>query len=281
MAKLLNFSAACVLGAMLSTIALAETPNDVRDIVGAHANSGESKLRGAGYTHISTQKGSDRTYSYWWNSRKSRCISVATLDGRYNSIETSPAFDCNQSAGENSDDDNNTGAAVAIGAAALIGALALSHKSHHHNQKKHNDNVDREAEFDRGYRDGLHGRSFDNYNSNDSYLEGYNSGVDQNRYETSYRSRDSYHGDRHNGQAHHSSSSYKSGVNTSDLVGARASGADQQMRNRGFRNVGEETSGYTAYSIWWNHNTRQCMQMAVADGRVDSLVDIHRHSGCR
>ena len=281
MSKLLNFMAACIAGTTLTGIALAETPRDIRDLVGARANGGEVGLRDAGYTHISTQKDADRIYSYWWNSRENICVSVATMEGRYNAIETTPSFDCNQTSSGSSSSDDHTGEAIAIGAAALIGAMALSHKAHHHKNKNHHNDVDREAEFERGHRDGLHGRSFDNYNDSRDYSEGYDAGVDQKHQETSYRNRDSYNSGRRHGQGHHSSSTYQSGVNTRDLVGARASGADDRMRERGFNDVGHEESGYTSYTIWWNRNTRQCLQMAVADGRVDSIVDIHKHSGCR
>jgi hypothetical protein len=34
-------------------------------------------------------------------------------------------------------------------------------------------------------------------------------------------------------------------------------------------------------TIWWNGRSRQCLQMITADGRADSITDIHTHPRCR
>lgn len=245
--------------------AAAAPPGDVRDLVGARASSGESDLESRGYSLTHVTKGDDRTWGYWWNRNTKTCISVATMAGRYDSIETTPAPDCNQKSG-NSD---GTAAAVAIGAAALIGALALSHKSHHHDDDQHDADQQSEADFEKGYRDGLYAQSYHNPSNSQSYADGYRSGVQQQGYETSHRS------------GHRNAGGYQPSVYVNDLVGARGSSANDQMESRGFRNVDGLKSGNTAYTIWYNRDTRQCLQMGVADGRVVNLVDIETSPGCR
>jgi hypothetical protein len=72
-------------------------PSNVSDLVGARAAGGETQLRNRGYSFVKTQKGADRSYSNCWDLRSSVCITVPTFDGRYDSIVTSPALDCNRS----------------------------------------------------------------------------------------------------------------------------------------------------------------------------------------
>jgi hypothetical protein len=71
-------------------------PSDVSDLVGARASSGEAELKSRGYRFIKVEKGDDRTWSNWWNSRKKVCLTVVTMEGRYDSIVSGPAFDCGQ-----------------------------------------------------------------------------------------------------------------------------------------------------------------------------------------
>jgi hypothetical protein len=68
----------------------------------------------------------------------------------------------------------------------------------------------------------------------------------------------------------------------SDLVGARAAGALDEMERRGFANVDGFQSGSSgAGTVWWNGKTRQCVQIITVDGRIDSAVDIKTHPKCR
>ena len=46
------------------------------------------------------------------------------------------------------------------------------------------------------------------------------------------------------------------------------------MRKRGFVRKGGWQSGNSAYSMWWNAGTRQCIQGVVSDGRIQSLNPI-------
>ncbi len=80
--------------------------------------------------------------------------------------------------------------------------------------------------------------------------------------------------------SHSSSGSHSRGERFADLEGERASSAERGLEDRGFRNVDGFKSGMTAYTIWYNRKTDQCLQMAVADGRADSIVDIQRHDKC-
>lgn len=78
----------------------------------------------------------------------------------------SPRTDCNQYHKDESD--KNKAAAVAIGAAALIGAAIFAHKSHERDDK-HSQDERSVAEFDRGYRDGLHHERYHSYNDTSAY----------------------------------------------------------------------------------------------------------------
>lgn len=73
------------------------TPSDVRDLVGARGSSGETALTNRGYVNVGGETGDDRTWTYWWNERRGVCLSVATRNGRYDSIVATPAPDCRRS----------------------------------------------------------------------------------------------------------------------------------------------------------------------------------------
>jgi hypothetical protein len=70
------------------------TPSDVRDLVGVRGSSGEGELASRGYVNVGGQTGDDRKWTYWWNERRGVCLSVATVNGRYDSIVATPAPDC-------------------------------------------------------------------------------------------------------------------------------------------------------------------------------------------
>ena len=66
------------------------------------------------------------------------------------------------------------------------------------------------------------------------------------------------------------------------LVGAADSGARSQLQNNGYRQVDSFSSGRNGYgTVWYNRNSRQCLQMIVVNGRVDSAMDIQSHPRCR
>lgn len=72
------------------------TPSDVADLVGARAAGGESELASRGYINVGGRSGADRKWTYWWNDRRGVCLSVATVEGRYDSLVASPSAECQQ-----------------------------------------------------------------------------------------------------------------------------------------------------------------------------------------
>lgn len=74
--------------------ASAQTPAGLEDLVGARAAGAENALQSRGYIFVRTQTGDDRKWSYWWNERDQRCLSVVVMNGRYDSIIATPAPDC-------------------------------------------------------------------------------------------------------------------------------------------------------------------------------------------
>lgn len=90
--------------ATIAGSAQAQTPADLRDLVGARAAGAETAIEARGYAFVRTQTGDDRKYSTWWNARSRQCVTVATMDGRYAAITATPAPDCNQKAAARDDD---------------------------------------------------------------------------------------------------------------------------------------------------------------------------------
>ncbi len=266
-----NLKLALALTTTLTAVAAsADIPSDLDDLVGVRASSGENEMKQRGYTYVDYGRMENATWSYWWNDSRKACVGVVTSNGRYERIASVSAGDCNQYVSSNHDD-NDAGAAIAIGAAALIGALVVAHKSHHHDEEQHKNTVDAEAEFERGYRDGQYNHSFNDYNNSTDYEQGYDAGVDERRHGSSYQ---------HHNPGQHNPHGYTSSVSYDDLIGARGSSADTAMNGRGFRNVDGFKERSTSYTIWWNRQTRQCLQMAVSDGRVEGILDIGANPAC-
>ena len=93
-------SSILVATALLAGQAVAQvTPSDVRDLVGARGSSGESELASRGYVNVGGQSGDDRKWTYWWNERRGVCLSVTTVNGRYDAIVSTPAPDCQRGGG--------------------------------------------------------------------------------------------------------------------------------------------------------------------------------------
>jgi hypothetical protein len=68
---------------------------------------------------------------------------------------------------------------ILAGAAAIAGIAALAHSQHHHDDGKHHKDEQREAEFERGYRDGLQNARFNDYSQSKNYAKGYDAGMDE------------------------------------------------------------------------------------------------------
>ena len=259
---------ACLGGAVVlaATPALAEKARDLQFINGMNAAEGERNLFDRGFKHISSHRNSrGYVYSYWWDERDDKCVYVEVYERRQTveSIKDAKDQDCGHHMGS----DAGTVAAVGVGA-ALLGALIGGSKSHHEDGNDYSSN-DR-AEFDRGYRDGLHHASYHNYSRSDAYSDGYQKGADERVANLN-----------HHSNRHHRHGGYRQSAQFADLTNARAAGGMSTLEQRGFRQVDNFTSGNTRYSIQWQPETRQCVQVTIADGRFYNLQDIGNHPSCR
>jgi hypothetical protein len=271
--------------------AAAKSASSLNDLVGARASGAESDMEARGWVVIDGHKGNNAAYSYWWNSSRKDCVMVTTRDGRYAAISDVTPGDCNQKSSGGS----NTGAAVgAVAAGALIAALiaSSSHKSGNHDNGQHYSDSQKEADYEHGYRDGLHNSPYHATGDRDSYSSGYDNGVQQRERELqdNHERSSGYNDGYRNGG---NNSGYSSGYRNSgggsaqpaefkDLVGAKAAGAESDLEARGFRNVdGFESGSNGKGTIWWNGRTGQCLQMITVNGRADSIEDIQTHQNCR
>ncbi len=74
--------------------ARAEPAGDLADLVGARGSSGETQLQARGYQFVRASRVRDQSWTFWWSDVQRQCVSVATSDGRYASIEKIPAQNC-------------------------------------------------------------------------------------------------------------------------------------------------------------------------------------------
>jgi hypothetical protein len=276
--------------AVAPVAATAKSASNLNDLVGAKAAGAESDMQSRGWVLTDGHKGSNAAYTYWWNSSRKDCVMVTTRDGRYAAISDVTPGDCNQKSGG-----SNTGAAVgAVAAGALIAALiaSSSHKSGNHDDGQHYSDSQKEADYERGYRDGLHNSPYRASGDRDSYSSGYNNGVEQRDRELAESRNDSgYNSGYRNGGSNSGNTGYNSGYRNgggsaepaqfNDLVGAKAAGVESDLQSRGFRNVDGFDAGNGKGTIWWNGRTQQCLQMITVDGRADSISDIQTHDACR
>jgi hypothetical protein len=247
--------------ALATSPALAQAPIlPLSDLVNQGSDYAQREMLKRNYVFIHTGQSGSKTWEYWWQNTDRVCARVAHVDGRASSIVSVSPTECNQQPTEEQRRSGglSSGAKVALGAAALLGVAALAHRSHERDEARHN-NEQQVAEYERGYRDGLYHQPYHDYNRSQSYVDGYNAGQQKRDAETRYRSP---HG-HHSGQA--------SFVNVNDLVGARASSADDTLNRRGFVAKGGYKSGNQSFATWWNAGTRQCVQAVTADGRIQAL----------
>lgn len=158
------------LGIFCTAVAFADTPSDVRDLVGVRASGGETALQSRGYEFVRTQKGDDRSWSYWHKPSTGTCITVAIFDGRYDAITDSPN-DCGTSSAHGS----NNAAKIAEAAVAL-GAIAAIAK-HEHDKEKKEERREREHQTPDEVKNlvGVRGSSAENVLTNNGYhqVDGY------------------------------------------------------------------------------------------------------------
>ena len=248
------------LGAFVATPVLAEKANQLVDINGMRGSSAESALQSRGFSHVSTHKSqSGYVNSYWWDRSDDNCVVVEVYDGRVMTISDATDQDCGHHKG-----DVAAAAGVAVGA-ALLGAL-IGHKSHHHDDGRHHDSREDEAHYERGYTDGLHNASYHNYDRSDAYSDGYTAGVEEREANLAH---------------HHRRGGYSNVAAYKDVEGMRGDRARDLLGERGFSRVSRFGDDNTRYSIMWRSQSRQCLQLTVADGRVYDVRDIGNHPDCR
>lgn len=259
---LTNSMAFAAVFGLVAVPAQAEKASELGYINGMDASQAERELFDRGFKHIESHRNTrDYVYSYWWDERDDKCVYVEVYERSSQVMSVSDASD--QDCGHHKGSDAATVAAVGVGA-ALLGALIGGSKSHH----RDNADLGREErqQFDRGYNDGLHSASYHNYDRSDAYSNGYEKGTDEREANL-----------RH----HHRRGGYQQTARFDDLRDARAAGGMTELERRGFRQVDNFTSGDTRYSIQWQPQTRQCVQVTIADGRFYSLDDIGTHPQCR
>ena len=251
----------CAAVAMVATPVLAEKASQLVDINGTMGRDAEYQLQQRGFAHVSTHKNEmGYAYSYWWDEADDDCVQVEVYDGRVMTINDASDQDCGHHKGNDA-----AAAAGVVAGAAILGAL-LSHKSHHHDDGNHHSDRDTELQYERGYTDGLHNAAYHNYDRSDAYSSGYSAGVQQRNANLSH---------------HHGQGGYRQAAQFKDLRDARAAGGMSQLEARGFRQVDNFTSGNTRYSIQWRPQSRQCVQVTIADGRFYDIRDIGQHPNCR
>ncbi|MFZ9396797.1 MAG: hypothetical protein ACO25F_12150 [Erythrobacter sp.] len=250
---------------MIAAPLAAKGANDLRDLVGARAGQAENTVESRGFTYITGHEGKhDSKHTYWWNSREKTCVHIKTSDGRYESITDATNADCHQSGGGGGD---AAAAAGVVAGAVLLGALlGGNHKKGHHDDENHYGNVNDEAHYERGFQDGLHNVSYHNYDRSDAYSSGYSDGVEQREANT---------------QHHHGRGGYDRVARYDDLTGRDSDKARDILNDRGFSRVDHFGDGDTRYSVFWQAQTRQCLQVTVSNGRVYDIRDIGRHPNCR
>lgn len=96
---LATIAATAFAGAAALPAAAQDIPYDLRDMVNARAGQAEGELQRRGYTYVRGEGGGDRAWAYWWSAERRQCVSIATTNGRYASIITTPPADCRQSGG--------------------------------------------------------------------------------------------------------------------------------------------------------------------------------------
>lgn len=105
--KRINVTISALALTVLAGSAQAQTPSTLNDLVGARAAGAETQMRSRGYSLVKTEQSDDRSYTYWWNASNRQCVTVATMDGRYDSITPTLAPDCGKQADRRSSNDRS------------------------------------------------------------------------------------------------------------------------------------------------------------------------------
>lgn len=229
------------------------------DLQGLADRTASRTLGARGYVR---QSGSG-DYGSWWNARDRRCVMVRSDGGRVASVVTTLAPDCGQQAGDAPREGMSDGAKAAVAAAAILGIAALAHHAHQHDDGDHDEDPRHEADYERGYRDALHGYRADS--DHGAYSDGYGAGMRERSAQVPWQSVNT----RGSGS-----------VRLDDLVGARAAGAETQLLARGFVDRDAQQRDGRSIVTWWNMRSRECVHVATGNGRIESIRPVDA-SNCR
>ncbi len=222
---------------------------DLQDIVGERGSYAEMDLEKRGYVHIKTSKSGYNVYSSWWNPKMKKCVTYFLTDGNVQAINDVPPFDCNKSSDEGYSSNNTS----------------YNHYSHHHNNGTHYSSWDHDQAFERGHNDGLYNKAYHNIytdsNMIEGYAEGYQSGVAQRDSSTRY---------------HSGKSGYQSHARVDDIVGLSVDSAAERMGSRGFTEVNQFKHDGRTHRIYYNRETRQCIDVRAMHGKVGHVENSTR-----
>lgn len=85
-----------VAGTVLGIATVAGSPTDTLDqLAGLSIRQGEAALERLDYRFIQAYKRDGKIHATWWNDEQARCLTVASVDGRYQSVSESAATACN------------------------------------------------------------------------------------------------------------------------------------------------------------------------------------------
>lgn len=73
---------------LLALPALADTPDDIVDLLGARAPGAETQMQARGYSDVNN--------NIWWNAKTEVCVKVHVSNGRYVTIDEVNDADCGE-----------------------------------------------------------------------------------------------------------------------------------------------------------------------------------------
>lgn len=144
--------------------AAAQTAPGMGDLIGVRGSSVENELANRGYKF----ERNNGAAAMWWNSDTRKCVSVAVSNGRVASIQSGSASDCGKSS-------NNDAAIAGVAAGAVAVGLIAALSGHHKNTDNRNNAAAYNAEYQRGYNDGMYSSHYSN-NDSEAYHSGFMAG---------------------------------------------------------------------------------------------------------
>jgi len=281
---------------MVAAPVAARKADSLRDLNGETAARARIELQRRGFALARGDRNDFSGTDYWWHRGDKDCVAVRMVRSRVSDIRDARASDCGEKGG-------GSDAALIAGAigAVAIGALLLSRKDKDkHREQYQQDWQDVEAtgtqsgrvrifrEPDKDARvvgEVREGERLRNYGCENTRGESWCEVTTIDRRISGW-ARDRYlrpvggqGGSGSGGWGGSGGGSYPVGF--SDLVGERVLGAENTLRQRGFRDVDRFASGRTDYTIWFRNESTQCIQMAATNDRVQDVVDIRAHPSCR